>query len=130
MAPFGISPSEALMPSELGSIIRKARKAKGIGVRELARLIERSGSFIVRLEKDDPPPSVAEDTLQAIAAELDLDPDQLITLAGKTPSDVRPEDAHEVALYRSVKELDSEQRKKLESYVERLRVGDDADEEE
>ncbi len=118
------------MPSELGSIIRKARKAQGIGVRELARRIERSGSFIVRLEKDDPPPSVAEDTLQAIAGELDLDPDQLITLAGKTPSDVRPEDAHEVALYRSVKELDSEQRKKLESYVERLRIGDDEDEEE
>ncbi len=113
------------MPSELGSIIRKARKEQDIGVRELARRIERSGSFIVRLEKDDPPPSVAEDTLQAIAAELDLDPDQLITLAGKTPSDVRPEDAYEVALYRSVKELDPEQRKMLENYVERLRVGDE-----
>lgn len=112
------------MPSELGTIIRKARKAKQIGVRELARRIERSGSFIVRLEKDDPPPSVAEETLQAIASELDLDPDRLITLAGKTPSDVRPEDAYEVALYRSVKELDPEQREALEAYLDTLRADD------
>ena len=113
------------MPSELGETIREARKRHEIGVRELARRIERSGSFIVRLEKDDPPPSVAEETLVAIADELQLDPDRLITLAGKTPSDVRPSDESEVALYRSVKELDAGQREKLEKYVEELRSEDD-----
>ena len=109
------------MASELGILIRSARKDLGIGVRELARRIERSGSFIVRIEKDDPPPSVAEETLVAIAEQLQLDADRLITLAGKTPSDVRPEDEREVALYRSVKELDEDQREKVRGFVEQLR---------
>ncbi len=113
------------MASELGKIIRTARKEREVGVRELARRIERSGSFIVRLEKDDPPPSVAEETLKAIAVELALDADELITLAGKTPSDVRPRDAEDVALYRSVKELNSTQREKLRDYVERLQSEED-----
>lgn len=109
------------MASELGTLIRNARKELGIGVRELARRIERSGSFIVRIEKDDPPPSVAEQTLMSIAEQLELDADRLITLAGKTPSDVRPENEEEVALYRSVKELDEDQREKVRGFVERLR---------
>lgn len=113
------------MPSELGQIIRKARKQQDIGVRELARRIDRSGSFIVRLEKDDPPPAVAEETLLAIAEELDLDADGLITLAGKTPSDVRPKDAYEVALYRRLKGLSPEQREKVENYLDQLDSGDD-----
>ena len=118
------------MPSKLGTIIRTARKDKQIGVRELARRIERSGSFIVRLEKDDPSPSVAEETLMAIAAELQLDADRLITLAGKTPSDVRPEDEEEVALYRSVKALTPEQREKVRGFVEDLRAADATGDEE
>ncbi|MFB6372134.1 MAG: helix-turn-helix domain-containing protein, partial [Bradymonadaceae bacterium] len=68
------------MASELGDIIKQAREGREIGVRELARRIGKSGSFIVRIEKDEPPPSVAEETLQNIADELDLDADRLITL--------------------------------------------------
>ncbi len=114
------------MPSELGDIIKQAREEKEIGVRELARRIEKSGSFIVRIEKDDPPPSVAEETLRNIARELDLDADRLITLAGKTPSDVQPEDEEEVALFRSVKNLDEEKREKVREYLDELE--DDSDE--
>lgn len=110
-----------VMASQLGTLIRKARKELEIGVRELARRIDRSGSFIVRIEKDDPPPSVAEETLVAIAEQLQLDADRLITLAGKTPSDVRPENEQEVALYRSVKELDENQREKVRGFLEKLR---------
>ena len=117
------------MASELGRVIRAARKEQEIGVRELARRIERSGSFIVRIEKDDPPPSVAEETLCSIADELGLDADRLITLAGKTPSDVRPADEREVALYRSVKNLTPEQRDQVRGFVDELRGEDkDADE--
>ncbi len=112
------------MASQLGEIIRRARDDKEIGVRELARRIDKSGSFIVRIENDDPPPSVAEETLRAIAGELELEADRLITLAGKTPSDVRPEDEEEVALYRSVKNLDDEQREKVREYLEELEKED------
>jgi transcriptional regulator with XRE-family HTH domain len=109
------------MASELGDIIKQAREDMGIGVRELARRVEKSGSFIVRIEKDDPPPSVAEETLRNIARELELDADRLITLAGKTPSDVKPEDEHEVALFRSVKNLDDDQREKVREYLDELK---------
>jgi len=109
------------MASELGKIIKQARYDKEIGVRELARRIEKSGSFIVRIENDDPAPSVAEETLCNIADELDLDADRLITLAGKTPSDVKPKDRTEVALFRSVKHLDETQREKVREYLEELR---------
>ena len=108
------------MPSKLGKLIRKTRKAKDIGVRELARRIGRSGSFIVRLEKDDETPSVAEDTLQLIARELELDADELITLAGKTPEDVRPSDESEVKLFRRMKQLDDDQREQLEAFIDSL----------
>ena len=108
------------MPSKLGKLIRKTRKAKEIGVRELARRIGRSGSFIVRLEKDDDTPSVAEDTLQSIAEELDLDADELITLAGKTPEDVRPSDEREVKLYRRMKQLDDDQREQVREFLDSL----------
>jgi transcriptional regulator with XRE-family HTH domain len=109
------------MASELGELVRGARQDKDIGVRELARRIDKSGSAIVRIEQDDPPPSVAEETLRSIAEELDLNPDRLITLAGKTPSDVEPEDEEEVALFRSVKDLDDEQREKARAYLDGLR---------
>lgn len=108
------------MPSKLGKLIRKTRKSRDIGVRELARRIGRSGSFIVRLEKDEETPSVAEDTLHSIARELELDADELITLAGKTPEDVRPSDESEVKLFRRMKQLDKEQREQLEAFFDGL----------
>ncbi|MFB6264349.1 MAG: helix-turn-helix domain-containing protein [Bradymonadaceae bacterium] len=108
------------MANRLGEVIREARDEQGVGVRELARRIDRSASFIVRLEKDDAEPSVAEETLERIAEVLQLDADRLITLAGKTPSDVQPEDEEEVALFRSVKELDEEGREAVREYLEQL----------
>lgn len=108
------------MPSKLGQLIRHTRKGLGIGVRELARQIGRSGSFIVRLEKEEGTPSVAEDTLIALADALSLDSDELITLAGKTPHDVRPADEAEVKLYRLVKNLDPSQREQARAWLEDL----------
>ncbi len=109
------------MASKLGELVRETRQQQDIGVRELARRIDKSGSAIVRIEQDDPPPSVAEETLRSIANELDLNPDRLITLAGKTPSDVKPDDEEEAALFRKVKRLDDEQREDIFEVLEHLR---------
>jgi len=113
------------MASELGETVKEARTDRDIGVRELARRIDKSGSFLVRIENDDPPPSVAEDTLVSIAEELDLDADRLITLAGKVPSDVQPDDEEEVALFRSVKNLDDEEREEAREFLDKLSEADD-----
>lgn len=101
------------MPSEVGQVIADARKRRGIGLRALARKVGRSPSFLAMIEKSDPPPGMGEETLQRIAIELDLDPDVVLTLAGKTPEDVVPADATEVAIYRLVKALSPEQKQSL-----------------
>lgn len=107
------------LPSELGEFIASARKERGVGLRALAREIRRSPSFLVMIEKNDPPPGVAEETLRRIARALDLNPDHLITLAGKIPDDVVPNDELEVAIYRLVKQLSPEAKRSLRSQLEK-----------
>lgn len=91
--------------SEVGHFIRSARQARGVGLREMARRIGKSPTLLVMLEKNDEAPGVSEDTLRGIAEVLDLNVDHLLTLAGKTPDDVVPNDAVEVSIFRLVKRL-------------------------
>lgn len=70
------------------------------------------------IEKNDPPPGVAEETLRRIARALDISPDHLVTLAGKTPDDVVPEDELEVSIYRLVKQLSPEAKRSLLAQLE------------
>jgi len=106
------------MPSKLGSTIRRGRKKKGIGLRELARRIDKSPSLLSMLENADAPPPVSEETLRSIETELDLEPFALVVLSGKTPEEVTPSDALDVALYREVKNRSKKDRQEL---LERLR---------
>src|SRR5450631_3068561 len=93
------------MPSRLGAHIRKTREQAGIGLRELARRIDKSPAYVVALERSDVPPGVTEETLTSIAKELDLSIDLLMTLAAKVPAALRPRTALEVELYRVVRRL-------------------------
>lgn len=101
------------MPSELGQLIREKRKSLDIGLRELARRIGKSPSFLVGLETGEGKPSASESTLRQIAEELELPADRLITLAGKVPTDAAPENEVEAALFRRMKTLSDEQKKQL-----------------
>jgi len=101
------------LASELGQLIAATREERGLSLRALAREVEKSASFLVMIEKNDPPPGVAEETLCRIAEALELDPDHVITLAGKTPEDVVPCDELEVAIYRLVKGLSHERKRQL-----------------
>lgn len=101
------------MPSTLGELIALERKRHGVSLRGLARRIGKSPSFLVMLEKEDPAPAVAEDTLIRLATVLDVSPDHLITLAGKTPSDVTPDDELEVQLFREIKRLSKRRKIRL-----------------
>jgi transcriptional regulator with XRE-family HTH domain len=105
------------MPSPLGTLIASERKRHGLSLRGLAREIGKSPSFLVMLEKENPAPAVAEDTLVRLAEVLDVSSDRLITLAGKTPSDVAPHDTLEVELFREVKRLNAGAKAKLLSQL-------------
>lgn len=101
------------MPSQLGKLIRERREEMEIGLRELAREIDKSPSFLVGLETGEGKPSASESTLQKIADVLSLPSDRLITLAGKVPDDAAPEDEVEAELFRRMKRLSDEEKKQL-----------------
>jgi transcriptional regulator with XRE-family HTH domain len=72
--------------TQLGRKLRKLRKRKGVGLRELAARVGISPSYLSNIERGKFAPP-AEDTLRAIARELDQDPYKLMALAGKIPID-------------------------------------------
>jgi transcriptional regulator with XRE-family HTH domain len=100
------------VPSELGKFIRERRLERGDGLREFARKIQRSAPFLTQLELDDDPPPASEDTLRAIARELEVDSDVVFALARKLPSDLAPKSATELALYRRVKAMSPEEQQR------------------
>ena len=101
------------MASDLGKCLRRARKEKGIGLRELARAVKKSPALITRLENEGEVPSVSPETLGAIAEVLDLPVDQLLVLAQRAPEELSPRTEVEFALYRRVKNLGVAEQKKL-----------------
>jgi len=92
------------MASELGKLLRAARKRKDMGLRELARTIKKSPAMLTRLENEDDVPAVSPDTLRAIAEALDLVVDQVLLLAKRT-EELAPRTQLEIALYRRFKDL-------------------------
>lgn len=107
------------MASPLGRLIAQERLRRGMSLRGLAREVGKSPAFLVMLEKEDPAPSVSEETLMRVAEVLDLPADRLITLAGKTPSDVAPADELEVALFRAIKGLPEKEKAQLLARLEK-----------
>ena len=67
--------------------IRKLREEKRIGLRQFARMIGVSATYLSKIERGEMPPP-AEDRVKEIARLLDQDPDELLALAGKVASDL------------------------------------------
>ena len=108
------------MPSQVGVHIRDARQRAGIGLRELARRIDKSPAYLVALERADIPPGIAEATLTAIADQLNLDLDLLMALMSKIPASLKPKTPLEFELYRLIRRLPADrQRSLLESLKDR-----------
>jgi transcriptional regulator with XRE-family HTH domain len=70
-----------------GTMIRRQRESAQIGLRELARRVGMSPTYLSKVETDQFKPP-AEDKLVAMAKELKLDPDAVIAHAGRVPADV------------------------------------------
>ncbi len=94
----------------MGAKIQHRRVERGLALRELARRIECSPSFVSDIEHDRRLPS--SQTLERICNELDLDVDEMMRLAGKfgaTASDyIRREPAAGV-LFRKIARYGFEQ---------------------
>jgi HTH-type transcriptional regulator, competence development regulator len=71
----------------LGKELRKLRKDKGMGLREVARKADISPAFLSKVElgKEKPP---SEEKLRALAMVLGCEEDRLFGLAARLPSDI------------------------------------------
>jgi transcriptional regulator with XRE-family HTH domain len=75
------------MSDTFGKKLRDLRVQSDVGLRELARLIDKSAGYLSDVEQDHvPPPS--EDVLLKIAAALDVDKTQLLTAAQKMDPEI------------------------------------------
>jgi transcriptional regulator with XRE-family HTH domain len=70
-----------------GALVRREREAKEIGLREMAKKIGVSPTYLSKIERDEFPPPV-EDKVGKIAAIIGRDPDELMALAGRVASDL------------------------------------------
>ena len=70
-----------------GALVRHKRLAKEIGLREMAKKIGVSPTYLSKLERDEFPPP-AEDKVRKIAGIIEHDPDVLLALAGRVSSDL------------------------------------------
>jgi transcriptional regulator with XRE-family HTH domain len=72
---------------KFGALVRREREAKEIGLREMAKMIGVSPTYLSKVERDEFPPP-AEDRVRKIAEIIGRDPDALLALAGRVSSDV------------------------------------------
>lgn len=72
---------------KFGAFIRREREAKEIGLREMAKLICVSPTYLSKVERDEFSPP-AEDKVKAIAQIIKCDADDLLARAGRVSSDI------------------------------------------
>lgn len=72
---------------EFGAFIRGERMAREIGLREMAKMIGVSPTYLSKVERDDFPPP-AEDKVRAIAKVIECDADELLARAGRVSADI------------------------------------------
>ena len=72
---------------KFGAFIRKEREAREIGLREMAKKIGVSPTYLSKIERDEFPPP-AEDRVKAIAKIIECDVDDLLARADRVSSDV------------------------------------------
>lgn len=79
---------ECITQMKFGPYVRAARETRAITLRGMARLIDVEPAYLSKIEREIfPPPSEA--LINKIAEHLNEDPDRLLALAGKIPSDVK-----------------------------------------
>jgi transcriptional regulator with XRE-family HTH domain len=72
---------------KFGPFVRREREAKEIGLREMAKMIGVSPTYLSKIERDEFQPP-AEDKVKAIAKIIDCDADELLARAGRVSSDI------------------------------------------
>jgi transcriptional regulator with XRE-family HTH domain len=109
---------------KFGALVRREREAKEIGLREMAKMIGVSPTYLSKVERDEFPPPV-EDRVKAIAKVIDYDADALLALAGRVSSDLSDIIKHQpvelAALLRTAKGLKADDISRLAREAEKTK---------
>jgi transcriptional regulator with XRE-family HTH domain len=101
---------------KFGAFIRQRREATEIGLREMAKKVGVSPTYLSKVERDEFPPP-AEDKVRKIAEILACDPDDLLARAGRVSSDlgaiIKRQPIDIAALLRTVNGMSAEQLQRL-----------------
>ena len=73
------------MTQNFGKLIRQARKNKGYSQRELAKLLKVDFTYLSKLENNRADYAPKEEVIRSLARHLNLNPEELIFLAGRIP---------------------------------------------
>jgi transcriptional regulator with XRE-family HTH domain len=107
-----------------GALVRRERMAREIGLRQMAKQIGLSPTYLSKVERDDFSPP-AEDKVRAIATIIEQDVDELLALAGRVSSDlsdiIRKQPRETAALLRTVEGLSAKQVAKLSREAQRIK---------
>jgi transcriptional regulator with XRE-family HTH domain len=109
---------------KFGAFIRREREEKEIGLREMAKKIGVSPTYLSKVERDEFPPPT-EDRVRAIAKVIGCDPDDLLARAGRVASDltdiIRERPRITADLLRATKEMPGEYVARLVRQVQKAR---------
>src|SRR6478752_10773095 len=110
---------------KFGAFIRREREAKGLSLRDMAKKIKVSPTFLSKVETEDWKPG--EEKLRKIAEVIGCNPDDLLARAGRVPtelSDIIKQSPHRhemTALLRTAKGFTAEQMGKLVDQAKEIR---------
>jgi len=111
---------------KFGAFIRREREAKEITLREMAKMIGVSPTYLSKVERDEFVPP-AEDKVRKIAEMIGCDAEELVALAGRVPlelSEIIKQHPHRhelTALLRTTKGLTAEEMSKLVRRAQKAR---------
>jgi transcriptional regulator with XRE-family HTH domain len=109
---------------KFGEFVRKERGEKEIGLREMAKLIGVSPTYLSKVERDEFPPP-AEDKVRKIAAIIGCDVDELLARAGRVSSDlseiIKQHPREMAALLRTTKGLTADDVTRLARQAQRAK---------
>lgn len=72
---------------KFGAFIRQERMAREIGLREMAKMVGVSPTYLSKVERDEFQPP-AEEKVRAIAKVIECDANDLLALAGRVSADI------------------------------------------
>jgi transcriptional regulator with XRE-family HTH domain len=112
---------------KFGAFIRREREAKGLSLRDMAKKIKVSPTFLSKVETEDWKPG--EEKLRNIAQVIGCDPDDLLARAGRVPTELSeiikqsPHRHEMVTLLRTAKAFTAEEMGKLVRQALKIKEG-------